>query len=179
MGWSPSALFHEMLLLCIPKLWKQRYRWLNFGSVFSVWSVFFGHLFISFQTFVFFFFFLLDNTCDSSCFQDHVMSSLIRSPVVKTWSRDHTCTRILTRTVFGICSDFCVQVDHVTPHSNWLDFVYFFSRVVFLPMVRLTWGFCTDKINSNNTKLSIRYNVTVEFISPLYDTNTGELLFFL
>lgn len=45
-------------------------------------------------------------------------------------------------------------------------------------MVRLTWGFCTDEINSNNTKLSIRYNVTVEFISPLYDTNTGELLFF-
>ena len=178
MGWSPCALFQEMLLLCIPKLWKQRYRWLNFGSVFSVWSVFFCHFFISFQTFVFFFFFLLDNTCDSSCFQDHVMSSLIRSPVVKTWSRDHTCTRILTRTVFGICSDFlCASRScHTTLKLTW--FCLFFSRVVFLPMVRLTWGFCTDKINSNNTKLSIRYNVTVEFISPLYDTNTGELLFF-
>lgn len=105
--------YHGMKSLCSisrdavtmhPKIMEAKISVIKFWQCFFRLKCIFGHLFISLQTFVLFF--LLDNTCDSSCFQDHVMSSLIRSPVVKTWSRDHTCTRILTRTVFGICSDF-------------------------------------------------------------------------
>lgn len=125
MGWSPSALFHEMLLLCIPKLWKQRYRWLNFGSVFSVWSVFLVIcLFLYKLSFFFFFawqyvwFLLFPRSCDEQSNQ---------IPVVKTWSRDHTCTRILTRTVFGICSDFlCASRScHTTLKLTWFCLFFF------------------------------------------------------
>ena len=131
MGWSPSALFHEMLLLCIPKLWKQRYRWLNFGSVFSVWSVFFGHLFISLQTFVLFFFawqyvwfLLFPRSCDEQsnqipCSQD-----------VVTWSHLHQDSdedSVRNLLWFFVCKS-------IMSHHTQIDLILF----IFFPV----WCFC-------------------------------------
>ena len=154
-------------------------------SVIKFWQCFFRlkciflsfvYFFSNFRFFFFFFawqyvwFLLFPRSCDEQsnqipCSQD-----------VVTWSHLHQDSdedSVRNLLWFFVCKS-------IMSHHTQIDLILFifFSRVVFLPMVRLTWGFCTDEINSNNTKLSIRYNVTVEFISPLYDTNTGELLFF-
>lgn len=145
------------------------YWWLNFGSVFTVWSVFFGHLFISLQTFVLFFFFawqyvwflLFPRQCDEQSNQSTC------NQIVITWSltsgfqvcwKGHCLESALT---------FCVQIDHVTPHSNWLDFVYF-SRVVFFANgQRVTWGFfALMKYFFWTEPKSLLFNITVAYVSP-------------
>lgn len=119
------------------------YWWLNFGSVFTVWSVFFGHLFISLQTFVLFFF----------CLTIRVIP-LVSKTMWYEQSNQSTCNQIVITwsltSGFQVCwkgqclesaLTFCVQIDHVTPHSNWLDFVYFFPCGVFANGQWVTWGF--------------------------------------
>lgn len=128
-------------------------------AVFLPFEVYFLVICLFLYKLSFFFFFLLDNTCDSSCFQDNVTSSPIRAPVIKsvviTWSltsgfqvcwKGHCLESALT---------FCVQIDHVTPHSNWLDFVYFFPCGVFCQWSASDVGFfCTDEILFlNRTKI--------------------------
>lgn len=119
------------------------YWWLNFGSVFTVWSVFFGHLFISLQTFVLFFF----------CLTIRVIP-LVSKTMWYEQSNQSTCNQIVITwsltSGFQVCwkgqclesaLTFCVQIDHVTPHSNWHDFVYFFPCGVFANGQWVTWGF--------------------------------------
>lgn len=126
--------YHGMKSLCSisrdavtmhPKIMEAKISVIKFWQCFFRLKCIFGHLFISLQTFVLFFFawqyvwfLLFPRSCDEQSNQ---------IPVVKTWSCDHTCTRILTRTVFGICSDFlCASRScHTTLKLTWFCLFFF------------------------------------------------------
>lgn len=153
---SLSGLYQEMLLQCIPKLWKLRILVIKFWQCFYrlkciFWS--FVYFFTNFRSFFF-------------CLTIRVIP-LVSKTMWYEQSNQSTCNQIVITwsltSGFQVCwkgqclesaLTFCVQIDHVTPHSNWLDFVYF-SRVVFLPMVSEWRGvFCTDEILFlNSTKI--------------------------
>lgn len=147
---SLSGLYQEMLLQCIPKLWKLRILVIKFWQCFYrlkciFWS--FVYFFTNFRSFFFFFawqyvwFLLFPRQCDQQSNQSTC------NQIVITWSltsgfqvcwKGHCLESALT---------FCVQIDHVTPHSNWLDFVYFFPCGVFCQWSASDVGFfCTDEI---------------------------------
>lgn len=146
---SLSGLYQEMLLQCIPKLWKLRILVIKFWQCFYrlkciFWS--FVYFFTNFRSFFFFawqyvWFLLFPRQCDEQSNQSTC------NQIVITWSltsgfqvcwKGHCLESALT---------FCVKIDHVTPHSNWLDFVYFFPCGVFCQWSASDVGFfCTDEI---------------------------------
>lgn len=140
---SLSGLYQEMLLQCIPKLWKLRILVIKFWQCFYrlkciFWS--FVYFFTNFRSFFF-------------CLTIRVIP-LVSKTMWYEQSNQSTCNQIVITwsltSGFQVCwkgqclesaLTFCVQIDHVTPHSNWLDFVYFFPCGVFANGQWVTWVF--------------------------------------
>lgn len=117
-----------------------------------------------------FFFFLLDNTCDSSCFQDNVICA-VQSEHLQS-NCDHVITYIrvsgvLKRTMLRICSDFlCANRScHTTLKLTWF--------CLFFPV----WCFCQWSVSDVGffalmkyffwtVPKSLLFNITVAYVSP-------------
>lgn len=166
---SLSGLYQEMLLQCIPKLWKLRILVIKFWQCFYrlkciFWS--FVYFFTNFRSF----FFLLDNTCDSSCFQDNVIWAVQSEHLLSNC--DHVITYIrvsgvLKRTMFRVCSDFlCANRScHTTLKLTWF--------CLFFPV----WCFCQWSVSDVGffalmkyffwtVPKSLLFNITVAYVSP-------------
>lgn len=154
---SLSGLYQEMLLQCIPKLWKLRILVIKFWQCFYrlkciFWS--FVYFFTNFRSFFFFawqyvWFLLFPRQC--------YMCSPIRAPAIKLWSRDHLHPGFRCAEKDNVKSLLWLFVcKSIMSHHTQIDLILFiFSRVVFLPMVSEWRGvFCTDEILFlNSTKI--------------------------
>lgn len=134
---SLSGLYQEMLLQCIPKLWKLRILVIKFWQCFYRLKCIFWSFVYFFTNFRSFFFFcltirvipLVSKTMWRAVQSEHLLSN-----------RDHVITYIrvsgvLKRTLFRVCSDFlCANRScHTTLKLTW--FCLFFPVWCFLPMV--------------------------------------------
>lgn len=145
------------------------YWWLNFGSVFTVWSVFFGHLFISLQTFVLFFFCLtirvIPLVSKTMWYEQSNQSTC--NQIVITWSLTsgfQVCWKgqCLESALTFLCAN---RSCHTTLKLTWF--------CLFFPV----WCFCQWSVSDVGffalmkyffwtVPKSLLFNITVAYVSP-------------